>query len=187
MHQAHFHTDVNQLERHRCSVDKAREPWCSGECLRFQKDNDVGSVSTITGSEGIGKSWTLFYALQQALLYDGATVLFFFEKYGRATMYHRRKSKLYAWTTCCHERASSYLFQRTDVLVLLDPREANDKGAHFCMGAMKLLYVASNNKNLISSSAEKENGNMQKHISGRPSAVKCVSLLHTSNLRWTKL
>jgi hypothetical protein len=34
-----------------------------------------GATTAIIGSPGIGKSWNLLYALQQALLYDNATVL----------------------------------------------------------------------------------------------------------------
>jgi hypothetical protein len=119
--------------------------------------DDGGSVAAITGLPGIGKSWTLFYALQQALLYDGATVLFFFQKQKYAVMYLRRNNKLYAWTSISTE-AHSVLFMRPDVLVLLDPKDA---GAQFALGEVKLLYAASNNKKHFVTAAEKDNGKMQ--------------------------
>jgi hypothetical protein len=53
----------------------------------------------MTGLPGIEKSWTLFYDLQQTLLYDGANVIFFFEKTNDAVLYIRRKDKIYAWLT----------------------------------------------------------------------------------------
>jgi hypothetical protein len=118
-------------------------------------------VAAITGLPGIGKSWTLFYALQQALLYDGATVLFFFQKSDKAVLYLRRKNKLYAWAADSNSFAKSRLFMRTDVLVLLDPRKPCQGGAMFRLGEMKLLYAASNNKDHFKSAAAKNNGKMQ--------------------------
>ena len=41
-----------------------------------------GSTYAITGNPGIGKSWTLVYALQQALLYENACVLLCYQKGG---------------------------------------------------------------------------------------------------------
>jgi hypothetical protein len=132
---------------------------------RFAEEaDDGGAIAAITGSPGIGKSWTLFYALQQALLYDGATVLFFFQKQDDAVMYLRRKNKIYAWKSKSKSRADSILFKRLDVLVLLDPRGADKGGADFTLGRMKLLYAASNNKVHISSAAVKENGGMQAFL-----------------------
>jgi hypothetical protein len=37
---------------------------------------DCPGTSVVMGSPGIGKSWNLLFALQQALLYDGANVIF---------------------------------------------------------------------------------------------------------------
>ncbi len=125
--------------------------------------DDGGSVAAMTGSPGIGKSWTLLYALQQALLYDGATVLFFFQKDVIAVMYQRRNNVIYAWKKKV-EFADSILFQRPDVLVLLDPREAKQGGALFALGQMKLLYAASNNEAHFKSAAEKNNGRMRAFL-----------------------
>jgi hypothetical protein len=119
--------------------------------------DDGGSVAAVTGLPGIGKSWTLFYALQQALLYDGATVVFFFQKRNKAVLYLRRNNTIYAWTSKS-KYADSNLFMRPDVLVLLDPRDA---GAQFALGEVKLLYAASNNKKHFVTAAEKDNGKMQ--------------------------
>jgi hypothetical protein len=125
---------------------------------RFAREPDRGSVAAMTGLPGIGKSWTLFYALQQALLYDGATVVFFFQKIDKAVLYLRRKNKIYAWTSTSRPFANSNLFMRPDILVLLDPKEA---GAQFALGEGKLLYAASNNKKHFATAAEKDNGKIQ--------------------------
>ncbi len=102
-----------------------------------------GSVSAITGSPGIGKSWTLFYALQQALLYDGATVLFFFQKRNDAVLYLRRNNEIFAWKAKCNNKADSNLFKQPAILVLLDPDEARNGGAQFALGEAKVLLAAS--------------------------------------------
>ncbi len=133
---------------------------------RFAKEADEGgSVAAITGSPGIGKSWTLLYALQQALLYNGATVLFFFQKPKYAVMYLRRNNKIYAWISKSRDKADSVLFQRSDVLVLLDPSEA---GAQFATGRMKLLYAASNNEKHFKGDAEKNEGDMRTFLGPPP-------------------
>jgi hypothetical protein len=126
--------------------------------------DDGGSVAAITGLPGIGKSWTLLYALQQALLYDGATVVFFFQKRDIALLYLRRKNKIYAWRADSKPFAKNRLFERTDVLVLLDPKEATQGGAQFALGEVKLLYAASNNKKQFATAAEKDDGNMQTFL-----------------------
>jgi hypothetical protein len=129
---------------------------------QFQLEaDDGGSVASMTGSPGIGKSWTLFYALQQALLYDGATVLFFFQKEDQGVLFLRRNNNIYAWTSTSRLYANSNLFRIPEVLVLLDPTEAIDGGARFRLGKMKLLYAASNNRAHFKNAAEKNNGKMQ--------------------------
>jgi hypothetical protein len=47
------------------------------DCFEHSKP---GSVHSIVGAPGIGKSWNLIYALQQALLFENVCVIFFFEK-----------------------------------------------------------------------------------------------------------
>ncbi len=118
-------------------------------------------MAAITGSPGIGKSWTLFYALQQALLYDGARVLFFFQKQNSASLYLRKNNKMYAWTVLTTQTfAGGALFRRSDDLVLLDPREAKEGGAKFDIVEQKLLFAASNNEAHFTNSAEKEYGSI---------------------------
>ena len=62
------------------------------DCLALSKK---GSTYAISGSPGIGKSWTLIYALQQALLYENVCVLFCFQKAGIAIVCIRRNNKIY--------------------------------------------------------------------------------------------
>jgi hypothetical protein len=52
----------------------------------------------IVGCPGIGKSWTLIYALQQLLLQDGACVLFFASKRNIALACIREKDKKFVWS-----------------------------------------------------------------------------------------
>ena len=131
---------------------------------RFADKLAVGSVAAITGSPGIGKSWALLFALQQALLYDGANVLFVYQKTTDAVMYLRRNNKVYAWTSRPKDKAGSNLFKRLDVLVLLDPPEAEKGGANFNLGKMKLLFAASNNEKHFDGALEKNYGDFQTFL-----------------------
>ena len=108
----------------------------------------AGSTYAIVGNPGIGKSWTLIYALQQALLYENVCVLLCFQRKGIAILCIRRNDKIYVWKsdddrwkTSCHCR----LFYNTNVLVLLDPRESAEEGAVFTDGSRMLVMAASNN------------------------------------------
>ena len=65
------------------------------------------STYAIVGNPGIGKSWNLIYALQQALLYENACVLFCFQKDGKALVCIRKNHKIYVWSM------SSEIFERT--------------------------------------------------------------------------
>jgi hypothetical protein len=67
----------------------------------------VKNTSAIIGSPGLGKSWTLLYALQQALLYDDKVVLFFECKNNIAFLFYRRNNVIYAW-----ERDHFHKYQR---------------------------------------------------------------------------
>jgi hypothetical protein len=107
---------------------------------------DEPSLSlAITGSPGIGKSWTLLYVLQQALLYENACVLFFNQKVKEALLCIRKGDMVCAWMCSTHDRAFSSLFPRENVLVLLDLHESRMGGADFYNGSRKLIYAASNN------------------------------------------
>jgi transcription initiation factor TFIIIB Brf1 subunit/transcription initiation factor TFIIB len=103
-----------------------------------------GSSLAITGSPGIGKSWTLLYALQQALLYENAIVVFMLRKDVRAFLCVRRNHHVYVWRAETEKYVS--LFGHKDVLVLFDPIEATEGGADFARGERMLIFAASNNK-----------------------------------------
>ena len=112
----------------------------------FQR-SQKGSIYAIVGSPGIGKSWTLIYALQQALLYEDVCVLFFFQKRINAIACIRRNGKIYVWCNRhpeLHKCCSSDLFQNRNVVVLLDPKESTAGGAEFTNGSHMSLYAASN-------------------------------------------
>jgi hypothetical protein len=86
-----------------------------------------GSIYALVGSPGIGKSWNLIYALQQALLYQNACVILWFQKAGEAITCIRRKNEIFVWYVIkqiFNEKCYSNLFQNSNVIVLLDPRES---------------------------------------------------------------
>jgi hypothetical protein len=109
------------------------------ECLNMAPADTLA----IVGNPGIGKSWTLIYALQQLLLRKGACVLFFMAKSGTALACMRRNSAVYVWEAGMME-AKSDLFDCEDVWVLLDPIEATKGSTGFVSGRRRLLYAASN-------------------------------------------
>jgi hypothetical protein len=111
------------------------------ECL----DMVPKDTFAIVGNPGIGKSWTLIYALQQLLLRDGANVLFFMAKDYVALACFRRSDAVYVWEAGM-TRAKSDLFKSADVWVLLDPREAKEEGTKLVGGERRLLFAASNNR-----------------------------------------
>jgi hypothetical protein len=121
------------------------------------------STFAITGSPGIGKSWTLLYALQQALLYDNATVIFWQQKRNVAYICIRSSSRVFVWHAKVPSKADSRLFQSKDVLILLDPAE---EGASFVEGDRMLIYTASNNKkHLTTTSAIKKRQPVFRYLS----------------------
>ena len=113
-----------------------------------------GLTVAITGLPGIGKSWTLYYALQQILLYDNASVLFVAAEQSSASLILRNGFHIFAWT---HQLAGSPLLERSrlwdrsDLVVLYDPPST---------GAMlpenkpvKLIYTAANSPDYFKSSS----------------------------------
>jgi BRCA1 C Terminus (BRCT) domain len=110
------------------------------ECLKMPSEDTVA----IVGNPGIGKSWTLIYALQQLLLREGACILFFSAKRERALACIRQNNKVYAWKAEV-AKASSSLFDYENVWVLLDPIEASKGSTGIVNGERRLLYAASNN------------------------------------------
>jgi hypothetical protein len=112
----------------------------------------VKNTSAIIGSPGLGKSWTLLYALQQALLYDDKVVLFFECKNNIAFLFYRRNNVIYAWERdhIPQVPAASRLFSRADVLVLYDPPETTTgSGATFTIGTRQLIVAMSANESTI--------------------------------------
>ena len=110
--------------------------------------SEMDSTYAIVGSPGIGKSWTLIYALQQALLYENACVLLCFQKDNMAIVCVRRNNMIFVWI--CKDpsfssKLDSLLFLNSNVLVLLDPRESTEGGASFVKGPRMLIMAASNN------------------------------------------
>jgi hypothetical protein len=133
-------------------------------CFRYSKFEDNHAI---VGNPGIGKSWTLIYALQQALLYENACVLFCFQKKSNALMCIRKNNHIYVWynkSKNFKNDCDSNLFQNQNVLVLLDPREAKKGGASYTEGARRLIFAASNNVSHFSASPEKVTPNFAANL-----------------------
>jgi hypothetical protein len=107
-----------------------------------------GSIHAIVGSPGIGKSWSLIYALQQGLLYENSCVVFCFQKKGIAWVCIRKMNCIYAWSNESYgfEILRSGLFKNGNVLALLDPKEALAGGASYHLDRQRLVFAASNNE-----------------------------------------
>jgi hypothetical protein len=126
-----------------------------------------GSVHAIVGSPGIGKSWSLIYALQQALLFKNACVLFCFQKVGNAWVCIRNNGHIYVWKMeyplFLKNDCVSYLFKNGNVLALLDPKESTEyEGASYNGGRRQLIFAASNNVRHFSSLLGKETGRAKR-------------------------
>jgi hypothetical protein len=122
------------------------------DCFEHSKP---GSNYAIVGSPGIGKSWSLIYALQQALLFENACVMFCFQKLGICWVCIRKEHHIYVWMMASDKFKSDFdsgLFKNRNVLALLDPRESgNNKGAAFTAGNYRrLIFAASNNESHFS-------------------------------------
>lgn len=131
------------------------------------------------GSPGIGKSWTLLYALQQALLYDGASVMLFLKKMGRAFLFLRRGIQIFAWQANSQKdvEADSILFSRKDLLVLLDPRESKDGGANYTNNSRMLIFAASNNEAHFTNDIVKKRGDAaMRHLDAPTTEELIVSI-----------
>jgi hypothetical protein len=130
------------------------------DCFEHSKP---GSNYAIVGSPGIGKSWSLIYALQQALLFENACVMFCFQKLGICWVCIRKEHHIYVWmieSDKFQNNFASGLFRNRNVLALLDPRESgNNKGAEFTTGNYRrLIFAASNNESHFSNMVGKTTG-----------------------------
>jgi hypothetical protein len=132
----------------------------------FEK-SEAESVYAIVGSPGIGKSWSLIYALQQALLFENACVMFCFQKEQISWVCIRKEHRIYVWKMESEKflvQCSSGLFKNENVLVLLDPQEAVDGGASYGPGIRRLIFAASNNLEHFSTSMEKKFAFSQRYL-----------------------
>jgi len=91
---------------------------------------------------------------------------------------------MYAWIASTGDVAKSDLFERSDVLVLLDPKEAKQGGANFTLGKAKLLYAASNNEDHFKSAAGKNNSDMYAYL-GPPLVSELHVILKHLNAKLT--
>ena len=111
----------------------------------FKQLQHPSRTLAITGNRGIGKSYTLLFALQQALLYNKMCILLFTPKQQKAILCIRHQEQVFAWEgTMIHHMAISSLFTNPNVFVLLDPLDAEDGGTNYAIGARRLMYTASN-------------------------------------------
>jgi hypothetical protein len=127
-----------------CGVNLITRRFSRGVVLDcFRNCTRPTRTLAITGNPGIGKSYSLLFALQQALLFDRVCVMLFLPKQSKAMICIRNQQKVYVWEgTTVHDRATSSLFTNPNVIVLLDPLDAVDGGATFDKGARRLIYAA---------------------------------------------
>ena len=101
----------------------------------------AGTTTALTGLPGIGKSWTLLYVLQQALLYEGMFILFITG--GKwFNLFHRRSGRLYAWRV--QGAALSDFLSSEETLAIFDSYEENK--IRLRRGKRHLIYVASSDE-----------------------------------------
>jgi hypothetical protein len=103
----------------------------------------VRSNYAIVGSAGVGKTWTLIYTLQQALLYNNACVVLCCRNSPDLLACIRRNDKVYVWNLSSRE-VTSILLENSHVLYLLDPTESSRDGDYFSEGRRMLVMTAYN-------------------------------------------
>lgn len=145
-----------------------------------QHSQTSGLATAITGAPGIGKSWTLIYVLQQALLYEDACVIFFNQKMKSAYLFIRRGDVIYAWEMTVESPAS--LFCRLiPALALLDPIEARNGGAKLPVARCAILYAASNNEAHFKEGSSKVQAKVERYL-GPPSVDQLRVILNYVNV-----
>jgi len=97
------------------------------------------TTTAITGLPGIGKSWTLLYVLQQALLYEGVFVIFNTDGLSY-NLFHRRSGKIYAWSTDTNDRSKFLDSEETLFIYNPSPKKEFD----LPRGRRHLIYAVSN-------------------------------------------
>jgi hypothetical protein len=139
---------------------------------------ELRETCEMVGSPGIGKSWSLIYALQQSCLFDGANVCLFVSKYNTAYLFLRRGKKIYAWSRVhgSGDEALGPFFHREDVLVLYDPPESTDtQGANYAMGERTLIAALSANEKHFLMAVQKDDASVRRHIG--PPTVDQISVM----------
>jgi hypothetical protein len=137
--------------------------WLSRGVVSESLNMPATDTRAIVGCPGIGKSWTLIYALQQLLLQDRSCVLFFAAKKERALACFRQGDKVYVWTVVTKE-ADSNLFDFGNVWVLVDPKEAKRRSTEIVMGERRLLFAASSNSEHFGSDMGKRNSKAKHYL-----------------------
>jgi hypothetical protein len=131
--------DIKREEAHVKSWNLLTHPQSRGSIATCF---DTRDASLMIGSPGIGKSWSLLYALQQALLYNNALVLLYACKNSKTYLFRRQGNKIYAWKATNNRKAVSSIMGRHDCLVLYDPAEADKGGADFDEGSCQTSNVS---------------------------------------------
>lgn len=132
-----------------------------------------GLTAAVVGSPGIGKSWLILYALQQALLYEDATVILQVSSANSRFLFVRRKNTIYSWHQECDglQQMSSSLFHQRATLVLYDAPEVQKSGkggAKYAEGKRSLLAFLSANDGHSVKKSEKRSPDV-KHYLAHPS------------------
>jgi hypothetical protein len=140
---------------------------------------DTKYTSAIVGSPGIGKSYNLLFALQQALLYDGANVVLYVCNTATSFLFLRRGNTLYTWGGSHSRRTDAHgsLFHRSNVLVLYDPPEAEygRNGAFFSLGCRQMIVAMTADRTHRFKAAQKQTGDSFRFLS--PPNVKQLSVM----------
>ena len=145
-------------------------PQSRGAVARyFYRLEYKGNTAAVVGSPGIGKSWSLLYALQQGLLYEDATVMVQASARNIRFLLIRRNNKIYAWSMDCKglEAASSKLFHRKTTLVLYDPPEVSKDGgggAKYAEGERGLIAFLSANTGHSTQKSSKHSAGVANYL-----------------------
>jgi hypothetical protein len=129
------------------------------DCFRRSK---CGGNHGIVGNPGIGKSWTLLYALQQAMLYENVCVMICFQNHATGLVCIRKDNRIYVWdcmSSSLKNDCYSGLFRNSNVLVLLEPLE---RGASYIEGSRRLIFAASNHEKHFRNNPGKATGDWQR-------------------------
>ncbi len=176
--------DANKKEK--CLITRPESRGVVASVFKRKMDNvdgefrDISGLTTaIVGPPGIGKSWTLIYALQQILLNKDAMVIYFRQKQKKMFLFVRRENKIYAW------QAKGYETEFCDIesaVALIDPQEAKaDNRVGLPVGDCMRIYAASNNKNHFVDHSEKDCPGVKRFV-GPPTEKELRVMLRYMDL-----